>query len=414
MYKQISKVLFSRSFRRMSGKTQLFSNYSNDHYHNRLTHVLEVESISEQICKSLKICCNDLLIRNIALSHDLGHTPFGHAGERALNDIAYQLDNLGGLLNFATYRKVLFKHNYYSAKVLLGIGPYNNKIYNKILAGVILHTDLDYKKYPLSIADKKKTMMFYVEKYGQSRHVWRQVKNGFVEAYLVALADEIAQVSSDLHDILTSRMLVANKSIIDKVLPKSFRINVIGYPSDIRIKSLVNSLTNYLVDGVRYNKTKGFYLLKAQQSSFDYVKEMTEEVIQSSPLVRYFDNKGIYVIKKLFKAYYSNPSLMEDKTINKILEISNSVYNSYSFLFRTKLKTEFVKALCAKTQKEKIDFVKLIIYNCKSFSTLSKENKNFVKSVNTQIVFSIVFTIANMTDRYSLARYSDLFGAETK
>ena len=399
----------------MSGKTQLFSNYSNDHFHNRLTHVLEVTSVSEQISKSLNLSCNDLLIKNIALSHDLGHTPFGHAGERALNDITFQVDNLNGLLNFATYSKVLFKHNYFSAKVLLGIGQLDNKIYNKILAGVILHTDLDYKKYPLTETEKKKTVKFYIENYGKTRHVWKYIDNNFIEARLVSFADEIAQVSSDLHDILTSSIFIANDILINSILPKSYRKTLVGYPNDIRIKSLINAYTEYLVCGVRYNNKAGnFYLLKAQQSSFDYVKKLVEEKIQSSPLVRNFDNKGIYVIKKLFKAYYSNPSLMEDKTIDKILEMSNSIYNSYSAEYKTKLELELVNKLSAKTEKEKIYFIKLIIDKCKLFSTLTKENKNFVKSVNTKIVFSIIFTIANMTDRYSLARYSDIFGIEVK
>ena len=78
------RILHCKSFRRLKDKTQVFLAPHGDHYRNRLTHTLEVSQIARTIAKAL--CLNEDLVEAIALGHDLGHTPFGHAGERALNE----------------------------------------------------------------------------------------------------------------------------------------------------------------------------------------------------------------------------------------------------------------------------------------------------------------------------------------
>ena len=79
------RIIYSRAFRRMEYKTQVFVNYEGDHYRTRLTHTLEVAQIAKAIGRALRL--NEDLIEAIALAHDLGHTPFGHAGEDALHQI---------------------------------------------------------------------------------------------------------------------------------------------------------------------------------------------------------------------------------------------------------------------------------------------------------------------------------------
>lgn len=79
------RILHSKSFRRLKDKTQVFLSPEGDHYRTRLTHTLEVSQNARTIAKALRM--NEDLVEAIALGHDLGHTPFGHAGERALNDI---------------------------------------------------------------------------------------------------------------------------------------------------------------------------------------------------------------------------------------------------------------------------------------------------------------------------------------
>src|SRR5690554_5150807 len=79
------RILHSKAFRRLKHKTQVFIAPEGDHYRTRLTHTLEVAQIARTIAKALRL--NEELTEAIALGHDLGHTPFGHAGERALNRI---------------------------------------------------------------------------------------------------------------------------------------------------------------------------------------------------------------------------------------------------------------------------------------------------------------------------------------
>ena len=79
------RILHCKAFRRLKDKTQVFLAPQGDHYRNRLTHTLEVSQIARTIAKALRL--NEDLVEAIALGHDLGHTPFGHAGERALDEI---------------------------------------------------------------------------------------------------------------------------------------------------------------------------------------------------------------------------------------------------------------------------------------------------------------------------------------
>ncbi len=83
--RDIDRITHSKSFRRLKHKTQVFLQPEGDHYRTRLTHTLEVARIARTIARALEL--NEDLTEAISLGHDLGHTPFGHAGERALNEI---------------------------------------------------------------------------------------------------------------------------------------------------------------------------------------------------------------------------------------------------------------------------------------------------------------------------------------
>ena len=92
--RDIDRITHSNSFRRLKHKTQVFLQPEGDHYRTRLTHTLEVARIGRTIARALRL--NEDLTEAIALGHDLGHTPFGHAGERALGEI---LSGEGGFLH---------------------------------------------------------------------------------------------------------------------------------------------------------------------------------------------------------------------------------------------------------------------------------------------------------------------------
>jgi len=123
------KIIHSKSFRRLKHKTQVFITPEGDHYRTRLTHTLEVSQIARTIARALRL--NEDLTEAIALGHDLGHTPFGHAGERALGEVA----------------SFNFRHNEQSFRVCdcLEDGTGLNLTY-EVLDGIKCHTGLQCRK----------------------------------------------------------------------------------------------------------------------------------------------------------------------------------------------------------------------------------------------------------------------------
>ena len=103
------RIIHSASFRRLKHKTQVFVNTEGDHFRTRITHSIEVAQIARSIAKFLKL--NEDLAETLSLAHDLGHTPFGHAGEYALDEC---MENYGGFdHNLQTLRIVMFLENKY-------------------------------------------------------------------------------------------------------------------------------------------------------------------------------------------------------------------------------------------------------------------------------------------------------------
>ena len=109
------RIIHSTAFRRLKHKTQVFINTNGDHYRTRITHSLEVAQIARTLGKYFKL--NEDLSETLSLAHDLGHTPFGHAGEEALNEC---MENFGGFNhNIQTIRIVtLLENKYYNFKGL--------------------------------------------------------------------------------------------------------------------------------------------------------------------------------------------------------------------------------------------------------------------------------------------------------
>lgn len=143
------RIIHSRAFRRLMHKTQIFNANKGDHFRNRLTHTLEVSQIARSIGKRLNL--HDELIEAIALGHDLGHTPFGHVGERTLNEILKDgiKDSFDGVGEN-------FKHNFQSLRVVDSLETRygEHKGLNLTLAtreGMLKHTKTKEINYGLAI-----------------------------------------------------------------------------------------------------------------------------------------------------------------------------------------------------------------------------------------------------------------------
>ena len=180
------RIIHSKAFRRLKHKTQVFISPMGDHYRTRLTHTLEVAQIARTIARSL--CLNEDLTEAIALGHDLGHTPFGHMGERVLNEIC----------------PTGFKHNEQSLRVvdvLEGGGGLN--LTYEVRDGIVCHTG----------AKRADTL----------------------EGRIVAVADKIAYVNHDIEDAVRAGVLDP------ATLPKDCTA-VLGQTKSARITTMINSI----------------------------------------------------------------------------------------------------------------------------------------------------------------------------
>ena len=188
------RIIHCKAFRRLKRKTQVFLSPEGDHYRTRLTHTLEVAQIARTIARALRL--NEDLTEAISLGHDLGHTPFGHAGERALNEIFP-----GGFRHYEQSVRVVEKLE----KNGLGLN-----LTKEVRDGILHHT------------------------HGQEAST--------LEGQIVRYADRIAYINHDIDD--AERAGVLEESQIPKEIT-----NLLGTSKSARINCLVNAVVDNSQDG---------------------------------------------------------------------------------------------------------------------------------------------------------------------
>ena len=187
------RIIHSTAFRRLKHKTQVFVNTEGDHYRTRITHSIEVAQIARTISRYLNL--NDDLTETLSLAHDLGHTPFGHAGEEALNEC---MNDHGGFdHNLQTLRIVMFIEKKYvkfkglnlTVETLDGLlkhnGPYYDDTDVKNLIGLKnLKNKIDLKSYPS------------------------------IEAQIASISDDIAYNNHDIQAVSYTHLTLTTKRIV--------------------------------------------------------------------------------------------------------------------------------------------------------------------------------------------------------
>ncbi len=302
------RIIHSASFRRLKHKTQVFVNTEGDHYRTRITHSIEVAQIARSIARYLNL--NEDLAETLSLAHDLGHTPFGHAGEDALNEC---MENYGGFdHNLQTLRIVMFLENKY-----LKYSGLNLSI--ETIEGLLKHNgpvdDLDLVNSLIGVKNFKNKINF----------------NTYpsLEAQISAISDDIAYNNHDIQDGINANLfkleqLVEIKFFKDiykkykkKINKQNYKIatyQIIRDSIDLMIKDLINNTKKNL----SYNKIKTFKDIS--KTSFLMVN-FSDKVKNSESEIRYFlrskmynnkkvlnkNNKGKQIIKKLFKKINQNP-----------------------------------------------------------------------------------------------------------
>lgn len=316
------RIIHSAAFRRLEYKTQVFVNHEGDLFRTRLTHSLEVAQIGRSIARNL--CLNEDLVEAISLAHDLGHTPFGHAGQDALNEC---MRDYGG-----------FEHNLQSLRVV-------DVLEERYAAYNGLNLCYETREGILKHVAKKN-----IEKLGELGERFLQHKRPSLEAQLANFSDEIAYNNHDVDDGLRSGLITLNQMEQVAIFSRHLTQVKKNYPtlSERRmvyetIRSMINTLVTDLTQQSTLNiKNAGIDSLAAVCSappligfSLQIKKEQQElKKFLHDNLYRHFrvvrmSNKARHTIQSLFAAFSSEIQLLPAEYQKKFKQEGHPVIADY-------------------------------------------------------------------------------------
>ena len=304
------RIIHSSAFRRLEYKTQVFVNHEGDMFRTRLTHSLEVSQISRGIARTLN--CHEDLSEAIALAHDLGHTPFGHAGQDSLNKC---MENYGG-----------FEHNIQSLRVVdlleqryAGFDGLNLTFETR--EGILKHCSIKNARNLAEIGER------FIKKQQPS-----------LEAQLVNYADEIAYNNHDIDDGCRSGVL-EYKALLDVSLFREcaelVKKDCPNIDETIRINEIIRRIVHKSIFDIC--KTSTNKLEKFNPKTIDEIrmfpklicfsKEMAQKQLELKKFLRSFlyehervvemTQNAKAIVKDLFEYFLSNPSRMSEYYQNK-------------------------------------------------------------------------------------------------
>ena len=247
------RIIHCNSFRRLKHKTQVFLSPAGDHYRTRLTHTLEVAQIARTISRALRL--NEDLTEAIALGHDIGHTPFGHAGERILNELS----------------PVGFHHYEQSLRVVDFIekdGAGLDLTY-EVRDGILKHTNM--------VADTR-------------------------EGYVVRLADVIAYINHDIDDSIRGDI------IKEQDIPKEIT-DVLGCSKSERITTLVTSVIEGGAENIGFGSSE-------IEEAYHALHKFMFESVYKNPKCKSEETKAQAMIEELYKYFCANLEKMPSLYIN--------------------------------------------------------------------------------------------------
>ena len=339
------RIIHSTAFRRLKHKTQVFVNTSGDHFRTRITHSLEVSQIARTLSKYFNL--NEDLSETLSLAHDLGHTPFGHAGEEALNEC---MKKYGGFEhNIQTIRIVtILENRYYNFKGL--------NLSFETLDGLIKHNG------PVNNLNDLNQILgknFFKNKINFST-------NTSLEAQIASISDDIAYNSHDLEDGLKSNLFklgdLKNIPILNKIILKHKK-KLNKYSIDLVVRQIIREIINEMVRDVIKNTQRKILLNK--------IKNL----------------RDVYKFKKNIVSF-SNKMNHFDMQIKKFLK--QKMYFHKSVNLKTNYGKKIIKKLFFKIKK-----------NPKKYININKYNNSNLERI-------ICDYIAGMTDRYAINLYNKI------
>jgi dGTPase len=271
------RIVHSKAFRRLTHKTQVFVSPRGDHYRTRLTHTLEVTSISRTVARALRL--NEDLTEAIGLGHDLGHPPFGHLGEDVLDDCMRERFGLA------------FRHYEHSLRVVERLEAVPGSIRGLVGSG-------------LNLTEQVRD--------GIARHSSRAELPATLEGRIVRLIDRVAYINHDIDDAVRAGLLSEGE------LPDE-PIEVLGHSGSVRIDRLVH-------DMVEHSERAGDIVQGPEAGpAMAALRDFMFERVYLGPAVRAEHAKIKAVLRRLFEHYVEHPELLPEADGGEETELAQRV-----------------------------------------------------------------------------------------
>ena len=339
------RIIHSTAFRRLKHKTQVFVNTSGDHFRTRITHSLEVSQIARTLSKFFNL--NEDLSETLSLAHDLGHTPFGHAGEEALDKC---MKNYGGFdHNIQTLRIItILENRYYEFKGL--------NLSFETIDGLIKHNGPVLNPWKIN---KILGKSFFKNKINFKT-------NSSLEAQIASISDDIAYNSHDLEDGLKSNLFklsdLKDISILNKIISKHIKKKN-KFSIDLIIRQVIREIINEMVSDVIITTKKN--LLKNKILNLNDVYKASIKIVSFSNKMKKFDLQ----IKSFLR---------------------RKMYFHKKVHYKTNLGRKIISKLFTKIKKNPKKYINIKKYNDKNLERI------------------ICDYIAGMTDRYAINLYNQI------
>lgn len=447
------KIIHSKAFRRMVDKAQVFSSSKGDHYRTRMTHTQEVVQISRAIAHSLEI--SESLSEAIALAHDVGHTPFGHQGERSLNECLKNLDSQIG----NNYAYGGFKHNAQSVRVLSYLENFDDEMRGLDVSWQVLEGALWHTKAPLINEERESASddaylrgsIFYPKGitstenedwsdkiFHRNRFATNERYSLTLEGQVVAIADEIAQRSHDVDDALSANLLTISellgfceihcadkffqglKSVLNPDVGRKDNMGlyvdrarleqnlITSYIRDYFIDDVIETSLHEGLDGISKEEEKqkiftSRHILMSEEAQqvCSLLERVVGNLVITSSEVAEFDARANRVVKGLFDAFLENPKLLPKKSLRRL-----AMLERLSFLLDAPemQSVVMVDLSCCSAGSANDELKRIKMAQVTSYPRRGEEDwQNKVKKM--LLVRTIVDYISGMTDSFALCEY---------
>lgn len=308
------RVIHSKAFRRLMEKTQVFVAHEGDHYRNRMSHSIECAQVSRGLARGLGL--NEDLAEAIALAHDLGHTPFGHAGEHALDACMREYgdgegrgqvhslrERIGNEKNFVGQNSLHYEHNEQSLRTVEKLE--------------FMYPDFDGLNLSKEVLDG---LLKHRTPFDRPKTVFKQ--SAHLEAQIVDLGDEVAYMSHDLDDGLRAEMFTIDEISSLRVMMRAREINTRKLSSSLmhlliddilmETESRLKKFNIHTLDDVRKYDGIIVQFSESMRADVDELRAFLSEHYYFSPRVKEQSERGQKIIQNLFHFYLAHPEKLPD------------------------------------------------------------------------------------------------------